>query len=159
MATWKLVDCLAPLDEGADNPTVRIDSEAHLRAELERLRQRIPGHVLLVSPHGDGLSMSVGGPWISFGWVPAPTDRATKGQREAINEQPTAAHPIECQAEGVASSVPPELLFPAAQAAEAIVHFYLTRQLPRWVAWREWEPAIARWKLIPAERAGAPVSA
>ncbi len=158
MGTWELIDCLEAPEEESDNPAIPIRSEAHLREELDRLRERKHGHVLLASPEKDGLSISIGGPFVSFGWTPSPDERRLVGQKEALAGQRYSPQPVESWSEGIPTAVGPEFLFPAERAIEAIVHFYNTHELPRWISWREWDPASLQWKVTPAKGTTRPLS-
>jgi hypothetical protein len=102
-------------------------------------------------PDQDGLSFSIGGPFASLGWIPSATERRSKGQKEALAGQRYAQQAVPCWSEGIPTDIEPEYLFPVEQAVEALVYFYNTHELPRWITWREWDPDSLQWKVIPAE--------
>lgn len=153
MGTWELINCIETVEDDAGNPTLPITSEACLREELERLRHRVHGHVMLASPAEDALSISIGGPYASFGWIPPADQRRTQGQREALADRRYSPESVECWGEGVPTKIQPEFLFPVEQAIEAIVHFYITHELPKWISWREWDPERQQWRITPAASA------
>ena len=158
MNEWELIDCLEPLEEGCVNPAISIRSETQLIEVLDCLRKRRHGHVLLASPEKDSLSISIGGPFVSFGWLPSPVERRFKGQKEALTAKQYSPEPVESWSEGIPTAISPEFLFPVGQAIDAIIYFYNNHELPRWISWREWDPVRLQWTVTPAEVPAQPVS-
>jgi hypothetical protein len=161
MKQWELVDCIDPLEEDQDNPRIPIGSETQLRQELKRLEQRKRhGVAMLDSPEGNTLSFTIGGgPFASIGWHPPTGQERYRGNKEGVPARPVAEHPVQSWGEGIPTDIEPEALFPVEQAVEAIVYFYNTHQLPKWITWREWDPASLQWKVTPAEAIPRPVAA
>ncbi len=152
MIPWKLVDGRTPLDEDEDHPWTLIESGEPLRLELSRLASLKPAMIGLISPSGDFLDLSLGGPYAALRWIPSPTERNRIGDRVAMAEQTCAPDSIEFIAEGIPTPSPPEELFPVDEVIEAALYFYREHRLPEWLTWRQWNLKTKQWDTIPATR-------
>jgi hypothetical protein len=146
MSEWKLADCIDPVEKLEDTPTIVIQSEAHLREVLDRLRQRRPGIVFLVSPSNEYFEMGLGGPFAGMRWMRPPTE---KFAREAIADPVRSPEAHGYSAEGVDTVFEPKNLFLVEEVIEAAVYFFNHHRLPEWITWSEWDPVAYKWNLIP----------
>ena len=150
MNQWEIVDCMEPLDEGEKNPRIPVYSETELRQALNRLRGRRPADVLLENPMTGTLSITIGGPFGAFGWLPRRADMGSKGEIVALPDRIYSPTTIDCVGEGIPTPIRADELFPVEDVVEAVVHYYKTSRLPEWIKYREWNPSTLTWEIKPA---------
>ncbi len=157
MKDWDLVDCREPL--GESNPRLEVRSETHLRQELGRLCQRRrAGTVMLGTPTGDCLGMSLGGPFATLGWYPPPEQEKSLGRKQAIPEVVNATEAVDNWCEGVPLPIAPDHLFQVREVIEAAIYFFNHHRLPEWLKWETWDPIGHHWEVKPATEMARPVS-
>jgi hypothetical protein len=145
MAQWQLVDGSMPAEGPECFPTVTIQSEAHLREELNRLRNREPGIFVLESPDHDALQIGMGGPLSGLRRF-----RNQDAHSVVLADRPYSAKRVDFASEGDTLAFWPDELIPVEQAIEVILFFYKNRSLPDWIGWKEWDRDRSKWIIKPA---------
>lgn len=150
MKDWALIDIRNPADAPEEFPRVVIQSESHLRTELERLRERDPSILGLEGPLDQGLQLGLGGPYAGIRWGEHPV--SNRGGT-ALADRVYSDKRIDFASEGDTIAFWPDELIPAERAIEVIVDFYKNHRLPSWIAWKEWDPVRHQWDVKPAREA------
>jgi hypothetical protein len=144
MKPWELVDYIDPVEDEAQLPRKVIRSEAELRTELERLRQRKPGVVMLESPQGECLEIALGGPFAALHWMKPP---ASRHSLTAVAPQVCCDPPVQFSNQGMPTHYEAQDLLPVADVMDAVLFFYRHHHLPDDLQWRGWNAATNRWEV------------
>src|SRR5262249_17148599 len=136
---WRLVDCRHPLmDPSHDFPSVTITNQEELSAQLQDLRDSVPGILFLVNDAAESLRFGWGGP---FAMVECRVPASPNFKKVAYPKEVLAPSLIEFSNEGLGEPFWPRNLLPAGDGAAILVHFFNTRTTPTSVRWgpRIWE--------------------
>jgi hypothetical protein len=150
MERWELIDLRDSADAPEDLPRVVIQSEGHLRAELERLRDRDPAILALEGPIAQGLQFGLGGAYAGIRWGEHPVSNRTG---TVLADRVYSEHRIDFASEESTIAFWQDELIPVERAIEVIVSFYKTQRLPSWIAWKEWDPVRNVWEVKPSTEA------
>jgi hypothetical protein len=150
MERWELIDLRDPADAPEEFPRIVIQSESHLRAELARLREREPSILALEGPTDQGLQIGLGGPYAGIRWGEHPVSQRTG---TALADRICSDKRIDFASEESSIAFWPDELIPVERAIEVIVSFYQNHRLPRWIAWKEWDPVRNIWEVKPSTEA------
>jgi hypothetical protein len=153
MNGWTLIDCLPMVADEEDLPRIAVQSEGHLREELDRYRQRQPPSIIeLVSPEGETLYMGIGSALSGIQWMKEAQNPLKKQLRMAVADHPYSAEGMEFRYQGSASGFRSKYLLPVEKTIDAAVHYFKTQKLPDWLQWAEWNPQTHRLEVPPADQ-------
>ncbi len=140
MSQWYLIDGSMPADSPEEFPKVAIRSEAHLRDELGRLRERRPGIFALEGPDGLALQIGIGGPCAGIRVF-----NSGKAQHTVLTDCHHSEKRIDFAAEEDTLAFWPDELMPVERAIDIAAYLYAHRRLPDDVSWKEWNDGAKRW--------------
>ncbi len=140
MDHWQLVDSTMSVDGPECFPRITIQSEAQLRTELSRLRDREPGIFVLECPHHAALQIGIGGPFAGLRLF-----RNRNAEAVVLAERPYCDKRIDFLAEDDHIAFWPENLMPVDQVINIVVYFFNQHRLPDWITWKKWDAVQHRW--------------
>ncbi len=145
MGEWRLVDGRAPAESPEAFPSIVIESESQLREALMRLQKLEPAVVSVQSPRNKAIQLGIGGPWAGIRYFPSP--QKSPAHRVVLADRPGCAKRVDFAAEEDTIAFFSDSLIPVDEAIEIAVYFFTHRELPNWVSWKEWDPAVSQWRM------------
>jgi hypothetical protein len=150
LGEWTLIDCMPMVSEEENLPRCKVESEEHLRDQLNRYRKRSPASIIeLVSPDGDILHMGVGTEFSGIRWIREPLNAARKRLKMAVADRSYCDAGMEFRFQGSESGFRAKYVIPVEKTINAAIHYFKTGQLPDWLQWAEWTDRCGNMKTDP----------